>query len=80
MLNLSSQNENNFQPGFLIVTRYVVLAVGRTKSPKQGGSGGRVSQIRYKEQSGARGVMVIVAGSGHGDTSSNPGRNWLHFT
>ena len=23
---------------------------------------------------GARGVMVIVAGIGHGDTSSNPGR------
>ena len=24
---------------------------------------------------GARGVMVIVAGIGHGDTSSNPGRD-----
>ena len=29
---------------------------------------------------GARGVMVIVVGNGHGDTSSNPGRDWLHFT
>ena len=29
---------------------------------------------------GARGVMVIVVGNGHDDTSSNPGRNWLHFT
>ena len=29
---------------------------------------------------GAHGVMVIVAGNGHGDTSSNPGREWLHFT
>ena len=27
---------------------------------------------------GACGVMVIVVG--HGDTSSNPGRDWLHFT
>ena len=26
-----------------------------------------------------RGVMVIVVGNGHGDTSSNPGRDWLHF-
>ena len=26
------------------------------------------------------GVMVIVVGNGHGDTSSNPGRDWLHFT
>ena len=29
---------------------------------------------------GARSVMVIVVGSGHGHTSSNPGRDWLHFT
>ena len=29
---------------------------------------------------GARGVMVIVVGNGHGDSSSNPGRDWLHFT
>ena len=29
---------------------------------------------------GAGGVMVIVVGNGHGDTSSNPGRDWLHFT
>ena len=28
----------------------------------------------------ARGVMVIVVGNRHGDTSSNPGRDWLHFT
>ena len=25
-------------------------------------------------------VMVIVVGNGHGDTSSNPGQDWLHFT
>ena len=31
-------------------------------------------------QGGARGVMVIVVGNGHGDTSSNPWRDWLHFT
>ena len=29
---------------------------------------------------GACGVMVIVVGNGHGDTSLNPGRDWLHFT
>ena len=27
------------------------------------------------ENEGARGVMVIVAGNEHGDTSSNPGRD-----
>ncbi len=26
------------------------------------------------------GVIVIVVGNEHGDTSSNPGRDWLHFT
>ena len=29
---------------------------------------------------GARGVMVIVVGNKYDDTSSNPGRDWLHFT
>ena len=33
-----------------------------------------------KSYGGARGEMVIVVGNGHGDTSSNPGRDWLHFT
>ena len=28
---------------------------------------------------GARGVMVTVVGHGHSNTSSNPGRDWLHF-
>ena len=28
---------------------------------------------------GARGVMVIVVGNGHGDTSSNPGRDNITF-
>ena len=27
-----------------------------------------------------RGVMVIVLGNGHGDKSSNTGRDWLDFT
>ena len=27
-------------------------------------------------EGGARGVMVIVVGNGHGDESSNPGRDW----
>ena len=29
---------------------------------------------------GARDVMVNVGGNGHCDTSSNPGRDRLHFT
>ena len=37
-------------------------------------------QTQHNYHSVARGVMVIVAGNGHGDTSSNPGPDWLHFT
>ena len=33
----------------------------------------------YKTRRGARGVMVIVVGTGHVDTSSNPGPDWLVF-
>ena len=29
---------------------------------------------------GVRGVIVFVVGNEHGDTSSNPVRDWLHFT
>ena len=36
--------------------------------------------IKIEQLGSARGVMVIVVGDGHGDTSSNPGRDWLHFT
>ena len=32
------------------------------------------SRAIREKQGGARGVMVIVVGNGHGDTSSNPGR------
>ena len=39
------------------------------------------SLLPWKGQNGgARGVMVIVVGIGHDDTSSNPGQEWLHFT
>ena len=36
--------------------------------------------LAIRSTGGARGVMVIVVGNGHGDTSSNPGRDWLHFS
>ncbi len=32
-----------------------------------------------ESEGGARGVMVIVAGIGHGDTSSNPGLIAFHI-
>ena len=30
---------------------------------------------KCEKRGGARGAMVIVVGTGHGDTSSNPGRD-----
>ena len=36
--------------------------------------------MAHHQTGGARGVVVIVVGNGHGHTSSNPGRDWLHFT
>ena len=37
--------------------------------------------MTYQQSNGgARGVMVIAVGNGHGDLSSKPGRDWLHFT
>ena len=33
-----------------------------------------------KNLGGARGVIVIVTGYGHGDTCSILGQDWLHFT
>ena len=33
-----------------------------------------------RKEEGTHGVVVIVIGNGHSDTSSNPGRDWLHFT
>ena len=39
-----------------------------------------VRQLTSHLKNNARGVMVIVAGYEHGDTSSNPGPDWLHFT
>ena len=40
----------------------------------------KAETARYiKRSGGARGVMVIVAGIGHGDTSSNPGLIAFHI-
>ena len=42
-------------------------------------SGTRYSHQRINK-GGAHDAMVIVVGNGDGDMSSNPGRDWLHFT
>ena len=39
-----------------------------------------VDYDKVRSLGGARDVMVIVIGNEHGDSCSNPGREWLHFT
>ena len=39
----------------------------------------RIEIIFYIFHGGARGVMVIVVGNGHGDSSSNPGLIAFHI-
>ena len=38
------------------------------------------SFVIIKHYGVACGVMVIIVGNGHGDTSSNSGRDWSHST
>ena len=60
-----------------------ILLIDTTKQDmKEAGSKGDKVCLLTQEilVNSARGVMVIVAGCGHGDTSSNPGPDWLHFS
>ena len=40
----------------------------------------RLLGLIHKNIGGAHGVMFIMVGNGHRDTSSNPWQEWLHFT
>ena len=62
---------------FSLSFRFILWSAGTVKST--------ILQICFflliiMRSGGARGVMAIVLGIGHGDASSNPGREWLHFT
>ena len=39
-----------------------------------------MNSMKYEAIKQQGGVMVIVVGNGYRDTSSNPKRDWLHFT
>ena len=64
--------------GYIIV-RHLPSSCGRHKSHSIQPVHGQ-GYILIILEGGARGVMVIVVELGHDDTSSNPGRYWLHFT
>ena len=58
-------------------TKHVIKEFSILKSKIRGliSFGFNVGSHIYNNYGGARGVMVIVIGNGHGDTSSNPGRD-----
>ena len=59
---------------FLVVSEKKEIGCGNTLTDLD-----RVGSF-IKLIAGARSVIVIVFENGHGDTSSNPRRDWLHFT
>ena len=67
----------SFELTFESISKSVSLFYLFIKGKLGGGARGGVCR---GARGGVRGVLVIVVGHGHGDTSSNPGRDWLHFT
>ena len=66
----------------ILAEKFIGINEGKHDIRKQGSIGLPYIPIRlpYIPIRGARGVVVIAEGNEHGDTSSNPGRDWLHFT
>ena len=64
------KKENSERKYIIIITLKETLSdsLGRKEKKKEKG-------LMIGEIGGARGVMVIVLGNRHGDTSSNPGRD-----
>ena len=70
---LISLRKCNYNQCFLLTEKIILFLEWRRHKTQNS------YQSSYKI-GGARGVTVIVVGNGHGDTSSNPGPGWLHFT
>ena len=64
---------------FTIYPVSIFLAIPVHESIKQMYGILRISFDSTHKLGGARGVMVVVAGIGHGDTSSNPGLIAFHI-
>ena len=64
-LHTSFHNAHNFRDCFRLFTQLRLWLTSRLRVNMQ--------------QQGARGVMVIVVGNGHSNTSSNPGRDPIPF-
>ena len=67
----NSATGTHFLFDIVIYTAYLCLAQGQRYETANGCK---------TKNGGARGVIIIIVGNGHDDTSSNPERDWLHFT
>ena len=65
-------------PVVMAIKEYLTL--GALENKTYAWSHPNIGSLKNAKNRGARGVLVIVIGNGHGDTSLNPGRDWLHFT
>ena len=63
-----------------ILSHYSPVHLSRSGSPIYRANKGTHVTSNNSINNNARGVVVIVTGYGHGDTSSIPGQDWLHFT
>ena len=70
------KNEDPTDNSIIEIDKYSVKS--KSKNNKLFGKGNPPGIMQ--KIGGARGIMVIIVGNGHGDTSSNPGRDWLYFT
>ena len=53
----------------------IIIIISSSHCGGSGGGGDFSLGLKYDDIGGTRGAMVIVAGKGHGDTISNPGRD-----
>ena len=65
---------NDFSKIIPVYTKYSYVLIGRWCRILL-----RIVMKNLEKVGGARGVMVIVVGNGHSNSSSNPGRDLLHF-
>ena len=88
-VNLEITRCNQITPdvetAYTITFKYELLAISSNVQAIQDDDRFKTPVIIYTLETiyqiaNARGVMVIVVGNGHGDTSSNPWHDWLHFT
>ena len=58
---------------------YIYIYIQRERDREREREGGAREREREREKRDVHGLMVIIVENGHGDPSSNPGCDCLHF-